>query len=233
MELIKVTSNGKGDQVCSARELYSFLDVETKFTTWCKRMFSYGLIEGVDFVPFLGESQGGRPQTDFILTLDTAKEISMVQRSDKGKLARQYFIECEKKLRSFVLPNTQTYLSEHSRRDVQVQNSKEVNAKIYFNMGVESVIEYNQKSCLLHSGKKPSELKEYAKQIGLRSKQRSSGKEVLRNLKPEIACCMSLTDEMVKRGKDLESAAKLNLTHAQPLFKEMLNLGMAPGELAA
>ena len=59
-------------------------------------MFEYGFEEGIDFTPFLAESTGGRPSIDYALTLDTAKEISMLQRTDKGKLARKYFIECEK-----------------------------------------------------------------------------------------------------------------------------------------
>lgn len=62
-------------------------------------MFEYGFDESKDFSPFLTESTGGRPQTDYALTLDTAKEIAMLQRSDKGKQARQYFIECEKQLK--------------------------------------------------------------------------------------------------------------------------------------
>jgi anti-repressor protein len=96
-EIIKITGQN-GQKIVSARELHQFLEVETDFTTWCKRMFEYGFEEGMDFTPILGKSTGGRPSMDYALTLDTAKEISMLQRSEKGKQARQYFIECEKKL---------------------------------------------------------------------------------------------------------------------------------------
>lgn len=96
-EIIKITEQN-GQQIVSARELYKFLEVKTDFTNWCKRMFEYGFEEEIDFTPFLAESTGGRPSVDYALTLDTAKEISMLQRTDKGKLARKYFIECEKKL---------------------------------------------------------------------------------------------------------------------------------------
>lgn len=95
MELIKITEHN-GEQVVSARELHTFLEVGTDFTNWCKRMFDYGFEEGKDFTPIMAKSSGGRPSVDYALSLDTAKEISMLQRSEKGKQARQYFIQCEK-----------------------------------------------------------------------------------------------------------------------------------------
>ena len=101
-ELIHVTTNEQGSRVVSARELYDFLEVKSDFSEWCKRMFEYGFEEGKDFTPFLGKSIGGRPTKEYALTLDTAKEIAMLQRSDKGKQARQYFIECERQLKAQV-----------------------------------------------------------------------------------------------------------------------------------
>ena len=97
-QLIKVETDSNGQQVVSARELHKFLEVKTDFTHWCKRMFEYGFSENIDFTSFLAQSIGGRPSNEYALTLDCAKEISMLQRTDKGKQARQYFIECEKKL---------------------------------------------------------------------------------------------------------------------------------------
>lgn len=97
-ELIKITERN-GQQVVSARELHLFLEVETRFNDWIIRMFEYGFIENVDYQVLLKNEynpNGGRPQTDYALTLDTAKEISMLQRTEKGKQARRYFIECEK-----------------------------------------------------------------------------------------------------------------------------------------
>jgi phage anti-repressor protein len=88
-----------GNNVISARELHESLEVKTVFADWCKRMFEYGFEEGVDFISILGKSTGGRPSTDFALTLNTAKEIAMIQRSEIGKKIRQYFIDCEAKLR--------------------------------------------------------------------------------------------------------------------------------------
>lgn len=101
MELIKINQDESGNQTVSAKDLHVFLEVKTEFSNWIKRMLEYGFQTGVDFTPFLTESNGGRPGTDYALTLDTAKEISMIQRTEKGKQARQYFIECEKVVKSF------------------------------------------------------------------------------------------------------------------------------------
>lgn len=94
-ELIKLTTTGE-DITLSARELHEFLEINSNFTTWFKRMCEYGFTEQTDFIPILEESHGGRPGTDFEIKLDMAKEIAMIQRSEKGKQARQYFIQVEK-----------------------------------------------------------------------------------------------------------------------------------------
>lgn len=95
-ELIKINADDTGIRTVSARELHEFLEVKTSFKDWIKRMIEYGFEEGKDFCSFLSESTGGRPSINYALTLDTAKEISMIQRSAKGRQARQYFIECER-----------------------------------------------------------------------------------------------------------------------------------------
>lgn len=59
-------------------------------------MCDYGFSEGIDFCSFLSESHGGRPAQDAQLTIDMAKEICMLQRNDRGKQARQYFLQLEK-----------------------------------------------------------------------------------------------------------------------------------------
>lgn len=96
-ELIRIQERN-GSNVVSARDLYEYLDLGRDFTTWFKKMTGYGFEEGLDFTPVWGESTGGRPSVDYALTLDCAKEIAMIQRTEKGKQARQYFIECEKQL---------------------------------------------------------------------------------------------------------------------------------------
>ena len=98
-ELIKVTySNDR--PVVSARELHEFLEVETPYHKWFPRMCEYGFAEGTDFsvTDIFVHNPAGGPQSmkDAALTIDMAKEICMIQRSEKGKQARQYFIQLEK-----------------------------------------------------------------------------------------------------------------------------------------
>lgn len=96
-ELIKIeTKNGK--QTVSARELHEKLGVSTQFKDWIKRMVDYGFEEGKDYCSFLSESTGGRPAMEYFISIDMAKEICMIQRSEIGRKFRQYFIECERKL---------------------------------------------------------------------------------------------------------------------------------------
>ena len=75
---------------------FTALLVKTAYKDWFPRMCEYGFTEGEDFCSFLSESTGGRPAQDAQLTIDMAKEICMLQRNEKGKQARQYFIKLEK-----------------------------------------------------------------------------------------------------------------------------------------
>lgn len=94
-DLIKVDYSGERPAV-SARELHEFLEVKTAFKDWFPRMCEYGFIEGNDFCSFLSESTGGRRGLDAAVTIDMAKEICMLQRNEKGKQARQYFLQLER-----------------------------------------------------------------------------------------------------------------------------------------
>lgn len=99
-ELIKVTETESGNQAVSGRELYEFLGVQSNYTTWFERMCEYGFIENSDYIKCIPNLEsglnGGQNKIDHILKLDMAKEISMLTRNEKGKEARQYFIQCEK-----------------------------------------------------------------------------------------------------------------------------------------
>lgn len=114
-ELIKITQNENNDQVVSGRELHEFLEVKTEYKKWFDRMSEYGFVENIDFVRVTQKclTPGGLQNvTDHALKLDMAKEISMIQRNEKGKQARQYFIEVEKKAKEQQLrvPTTQREL---------------------------------------------------------------------------------------------------------------------------
>lgn len=96
-ELIKVDYSNDHPAV-SARELHEFLEVETPFSKWFPRMCEYGFTEGESYRTFLSNrSDGlpGKPRQDAAITIDMAKEICMLQRNEKGKIARQYFLQLE------------------------------------------------------------------------------------------------------------------------------------------
>lgn len=102
-ELLKV--NYDNDRITlSARELHEFLGVSTRYNDWIKRMVEYGFNENTDYQAITQKrvtAQGN--ETSFIdheITLDMAKEIAMIQRSDKGKEVRQYFLELERRWNS-------------------------------------------------------------------------------------------------------------------------------------
>lgn len=99
-ELIPIQTNQQMEPVISGRDLYDFLEIKDNYTDWFKRMTGYGFEEGKDFIGISRESTGGRPSIDHALKLDTAKEISMIQRNERGKEARQYFISVEKEFNS-------------------------------------------------------------------------------------------------------------------------------------
>lgn len=94
-------SGEDGQHLVDARSLHRFLEVDAHFKDWiARRIAEYGFQEGEDFRSFLSKSTGGRPSREYSITLDTAKEMSMVERNEKGRQARRYFIECEKRLRA-------------------------------------------------------------------------------------------------------------------------------------
>ncbi|EOP4070931.1 antA/AntB antirepressor family protein [Escherichia coli] len=87
----------------NARDLHGFLEVGKDFSNWIRaRLNEYGFVENLDYIlfsPNLAKTPGRR-RKDYHLTLDTAKELAMVERHEKGRQIRRYFIECEKKLRN-------------------------------------------------------------------------------------------------------------------------------------
>ena len=134
MELIKIIERD-GRQLVSGRELHEFLEIRTKYKDWFRRMVEYGFEEEVDFIKVAQKRATNNlknPVTtviDHAISIDMAKEISMIQRTEKGKTARQYFINCEKKLKevkklsSMELMELQfKALKEHEEKIAQVEN---------------------------------------------------------------------------------------------------------------
>ncbi|MDY3298516.1 phage antirepressor KilAC domain-containing protein [Selenomonas sp.] len=96
-ELIKIETSESGAPCVSGRELHAFLEVGTEYMKWTERYFiPFGFEEGTDFSSELTKSTGGRPAIDHALTIDMAKELCMIQRTERGKQARQYFLQVEK-----------------------------------------------------------------------------------------------------------------------------------------
>ena len=135
--LIRITEHD-GKQAVSARELHAFLEIGTRFDNWIKRMFEYGFVENTDYVKFECPNLDADYQWDYALTLNCSKEISMIQRTEKGKQARQYFIACEEKLKEVVkqltpaemfLQNAQLMVEHDRRLEAIEQKVKIIEAK--------------------------------------------------------------------------------------------------------
>lgn len=99
-DLIPVYTTDTGQQVVIGRELHESLGIRRDYSNWMKQMADYGFSEGSDYSPFLAnrsDGKAGKPKTDHILSLDMAKHIAMIQRTEKGKQIRQKLIELEQR----------------------------------------------------------------------------------------------------------------------------------------
>ncbi|MCM2317969.1 MAG: antA/AntB antirepressor family protein [Pseudomonas sp.] len=127
-QLVTVISGeigGVEQSLCDARELHGFLKVGRDFSTWIRdRIEQYGFVEADDYSPVLGNrSDGlpGKPRTEYLLTLDMAKELAMVENNDQGRMVRRYFIAMERRARE-VHGNTKLKHSERIAIQKQVVN---------------------------------------------------------------------------------------------------------------
>ena len=158
-ELIKVTTINKGQKIVSARELYEGLKIKTKFNDWFNRMLQYGFEENIDFGAITQKkvtAQGNETTYfDYAITLDMAKEISMIQRSELGKKFRQYFIECEKQL----IENKPQLPTTYKEALIALVEEIEVKEKIQA-----------EKNKLIHDSKTYT-VSEIAKEMGFKSAQ--------------------------------------------------------------
>lgn len=154
-ELITIKQNEAGEQLVSARELHQFLEVASRFNDWIEnRIKKYGFIENYDYTKILVECIRGQNKYDYIVKLDVAKELSMVENNTKGREARIYFIECEKRLKEVAQPKLpKTYL-EALKELVKVEEEK-------------IALEYRVNN-LVHS-KKLYTTTEIAKELGFKS----------------------------------------------------------------
>ena len=96
--LIKIEERN-GEQLVSGRELHKFLEIKARFNDWFPRICEYGFIENKDYIAITQKrvtAQGNETTyTDYLMKISMAKELSMLQRNERGKQAREYFIKCE------------------------------------------------------------------------------------------------------------------------------------------
>jgi anti-repressor protein len=122
-ELIKIKKQD-GIETVNARELHEFLESKERFSKWFERMLEYGFDQGLDFTPYQNvHPQNKQEIVDYYVTIDMAKELCMLARNSKGKEARKYFIEVEKKAKSILVPQSlpealRAYADEVERREL-------------------------------------------------------------------------------------------------------------------
>ena len=189
-ELIKVN---KENNTVSARELHEFLEVETRFNDWFKRMCQYGFVEKEDYEKIIVSVDTQKrvrtyEQVDYEITIDMAKEISMLQRNEKGKQARQYFIQCEKFIQDSKLTEEFKYYRKTgkiARKDLTDTIKEKLQPSNQFVYG-----NYTELGYLKVFGKKTKELKQE------------------RNLKPKDNLRNHFTPEELKEVLKVEEEIK-------------------------
>jgi anti-repressor protein len=129
-ELIKVDYTNQEPTV-SARELHEFLEVKTKYGDWFHRMREYGFTEGIDFILVAQKRETNNPRNpyteylDHQLTIPMAKELCMIQRTERGKIARQYFLSVEKAWNTPKMVMSRALkLADKTIKDLKVENSR-------------------------------------------------------------------------------------------------------------
>jgi anti-repressor protein len=115
-ELIPIYKTKQGECIVNARELHGFLKVGKDFSSWIKdRIYKYGFTEGADYTSFtkIGEREIGATRLiEYLLTIDTAKEIAMVENNEQGRIIRRYFIEIEKQHKAAIRDQRQMTQAE-------------------------------------------------------------------------------------------------------------------------
>ncbi len=169
-ELIKITEEN-GRRAVSARELHQFLGSKQQFADWIKsRIEKYGFVENQDYEVFhnlMNNPDGGRPTTEYALSVDMAKELSMVENNEKGKVARRYFIECEK---IATIANVPSYQIDDpiARAERWIAEQKEKQALALENKQMKPKADYFDE---LVERKMLTNFRDTAKELGVRPKE--------------------------------------------------------------
>ena len=168
-ELIKIESSEEGKQTVNARELHQFLEVGKDFSSWIKdRIEAYGFTEGQDYLlTKIGEqlASGTKYKNEYFVSLDMAKELAMVERNAKGKQARQYFIECERKAKSTVVDPVNLLNDPAAMRGMLLSYTEKV---LTLEESVKALTPKSEAFDLIAAGEDAITLTEAAKVVGIK-----------------------------------------------------------------
>lgn len=210
-ELFNLKENQDGTVAVSGRELYKGLEIETQYSIWIKRMIEYGFEENADYIEVNQKrlTSHGREhsQIDHVISLDMAKEIAMIQRSDAGKNIRRYFIEIEKSYRQ------QKPLSTADQIKLIAQGNSELNERIDT---VEDEITDIRENTKLDAG----EYGAIAKAVGSKVAQirysmeidkdnKKANKELFQDINTEIKRVAGVSTRSQLKQKDFENVMEL------------------------
>lgn len=244
-DLIPVFTTDQGNQVVDGRQLHSFLGIGKDYSTWAKGIIKkHGLIENKHYVvlkpeeiisnefsPKLGKKEKrGRSPKEYIFRLDPAKKIAMGTNNEAGEKVKEYFLACERIAKGNINPVKS--LGDHAQKEIQIFNSKESAAITFRQGGLEDTKDYFKKTCLMASGMTTTEVKNMGKRNGLKTKDTNSARACLRKINPPAAATLSFIDTAYRAGVSLAKVEPL-ANKVKEVFKDMLNLGLTPGELAA
>lgn len=178
INLTTASIGGEKQKGVSARDLHAFLEVKSRFNDWiANRIKDFDFVENQDYLTLTKKIVSGGLAKEYFLTLNMAKELSMVERNEKGKQARQYFIKCEKQLKEisqqqFAIP--QTYAEalrlaadkeeENQRLKVKIEEDA---PKVDY---CDQIVADNESMTITKAAKvigyPPRKLKDYIRQIG-------------------------------------------------------------------
>lgn len=190
--LIPITNTDDGITAVMGRDLHDFLEIRSNYTEWFGRMVEYGFNAGQDFIRKSESTGMGRPTVNHIMTMDMAKEVSMIQRTDKGKQAREYFLEVERQYKNQSPAVPQTYAEALRSAADAHERAMELEAKV-----VEDApkVEYHDR--FISEDSDVMTIDDWAAQYGI---AKSEGLQILRDKK--VIYKKPVTREFSKKRKE-------------------------------
>lgn len=230
-------------ETVNARDLWRWLRSKQEFSAWIKARIEDGrFIEGRDFVTIDKKIKREKINNlatnlkEFYITLDMAKHLAMLERNDKGFEAREYFLHCERELRSqrqvnWILtnPNVERVLYF----DVQRQASNEINAQNVYSepnviTGIRKAKSYNRRNCVAITERTPAEWRRLGRDHDFPRNVTRSAKEVARHTDPALASARAFADDMVRDGIPEATAFEICRTLVDPM-RRIYESGWIPG----